>query len=86
LAYKVIVPDGAKKQLAKLDKPAQKRIVQFLVALGEADNPRLHGIAMQGNSRLWRYRVGDYRLIADIDDGVITITITKIGHRREVYR
>jgi mRNA interferase RelE/StbE len=41
---------------------------------------------MQGDHRLWRYRIGDYRMIAEIENQIVTITIIKIGHRREVYR
>jgi mRNA interferase RelE/StbE len=86
LAYKVIISATAMKQVAKLDKAIQKRIVLFLSELGESDNPRIYGLAMQGTEHLWRYRVGDYRIIANIEDKTITITILKVGHRREVYR
>lgn len=86
MAYKVIVPAAAKKQIAKLDRVVQKRIIQFLVALEGLDNPRSAGIAMQGEDALWRYRVGDYRIIASIEDRTITVTITKIGHRGGVYK
>ena len=86
MAYKIIIPDTAKKQLAQLDKPIQRRIVQYLTELGESDNPRAYGIAMQGEAHLWRYRMGDYRIIANIEDKTITIAVLKIGHRRDVYR
>ncbi len=78
----------AEKQISKLDRSAQKSIQQFLRGrvLSAAD-PRQLGKALQGEKRgLWRYRVGDYRLICDIQDERITILILELGHRKEVYR
>ena len=55
--------------------------------LATADNPRQWGRALQGERRgLWRYRVGDYRLICDIQDEKITILVLELGHRKDVYR
>jgi mRNA interferase RelE/StbE len=52
------------------------------------DNPRQHGAALQGEALgdYWKYRVGDYRLIADIRDGKLVVLIVTIGHRSDVYR
>lgn len=86
MGYNVAIKPSAVKELARLDKPAQRRIAGFIEELKVLDNPRVSGIAMQGSERRWRYRVGDYRLIAEINDNTITICIFKIGHRREVYR
>jgi mRNA interferase RelE/StbE len=86
LGYKVIIQSSAKKELGKLDKPIQKRLLQFLTELEKESDPRISGIAMQGIEKRWRYRVGDYRMIAEIEDQKITIHIFKIGHRREVYK
>ena len=51
------------------------------------DNPRLHGKGLTANrsSGQWRYRIGDYRLIADIQDDIVVILIVTVGHRRDVY-
>jgi mRNA interferase RelE/StbE len=86
LGYKIEIKSSAKKELARLDRQMQRRLLAFLSELGDVENPRISGIAMQGGARAWRYRVGDYRMIAEIDDDIITIYIIKIGHRREVYR
>jgi mRNA interferase RelE/StbE len=52
-----------------------------------SDDPRAMGIALKGPlGDLWRYRVGDYRVICDIQDKVLTVLVLQIGNRREVYR
>jgi mRNA interferase RelE/StbE len=51
-----------------------------------ADNPRPHGCKKLEGSVLYRIRIGDYRLIYDIEDHIIKVTVVKIGHRKEVYR
>lgn len=77
-----------RKQITKLDPQAQKSVLRFLrERLAGADNPRQWGRAPQGEKRgLWRYRVGDYRLICDIQDDKITILVLELGHRKDVYR
>lgn len=76
----------ARADFAKLDKPVQQRIVKCLRRL--QGNPRAHGAALQGETlgNYWKYRVGDYRVIADIQDRKLTVLVVKIGHRSEVYR
>jgi mRNA interferase RelE/StbE len=78
----------ALKDLKKLDKPARIRIERFLDELASGENPRSKGIALQGEQfkGLWRYRVGDYRLICQIRDKEVVILVLEIGHRKEVYR
>jgi mRNA interferase RelE/StbE len=74
--------------LKKLDRVGQQRVVRFLeerVAGGR--NPRDFGKPLTGDKvGLWRYRVGDYRLICRIEDDRSTVLILRIAHRREVYR
>jgi len=85
--YTVLLSDKAKKDLKKLDKHQSKIIVAWLRKnLQDCENPRIHGKAL-GHDRKgeWRYRVGVYRIIADIKDDTITINIISIGHRRNVY-
>lgn len=88
MAWTVKLSDDAKRELGKLDKPIQKRIVLFLQdRIQSTDNPRTSGKALQGNlAGLWRYRVGDYRLLCRIEDGELLVLVIEIGHRREVYR
>jgi mRNA interferase RelE/StbE len=88
LAWKIELSETAGKQLAKLDKEEAKRITKFLrQRLAVIENPRSTGKALTGPlGGLWRYRVGDYRLICEIQDGVLCILVVKIGNRREVYK
>lgn len=86
MAWTVEVTETAAKTLAKLDRQVSRRIVRFLrETLATLDDPRSAGKALVG-SDLWRYRVGDYRLIVSIEDTALRILAIRIGHRREVYR
>lgn len=80
--------DTAKEQLRKLDKPVARRIVDFMdERIAEADNPRQAGKALTGSlGDLWRYRVGDYRVICDIQDEVLRVLVVQVGNRGKVYR
>ncbi len=89
MVWAIIVDDKALKVLQKLDKPVATRIINFIEnRLSIADNPRSLGAALQGSELgdFWKYRVGDYRIIACIQDALVTITIIKIGNRKQVYR
>ncbi len=87
MIYQVRFAEKALKQLKKLDKPVQKLILNWLENnLEGTDEPRLKGKALVSNhSGEWRYRVGDYRLIADIQDELVTILIIAVGHRKDIY-
>jgi mRNA interferase RelE/StbE len=88
LAWTIEYAETAKKQLRKLDKPVARRIVEFMdERVAPSNDPRELGKALKGSlGDLWRYRVGDYRILCDIQDGVLTVLILQIGNRREVYR
>lgn len=85
--YKVEYTARAVKELKKLDKPTRALIFGWIEKnLVGCEDPRRHGKALTTNHRgQWRYRIGDYRLIADIQDDRILILIMTIGHRRDVY-
>ena len=70
-----------------MDKYTQKLIYAWIDKnLQGCENPRIHGKCLVENrSGQWRYRIGDYRLIAEIQDKEITILIINVGHRREIY-
>jgi mRNA interferase RelE/StbE len=88
LAWTASFDPRAFKELEKLDGIAQRRIVKFLQerVLGR-DDPRDLGKAMTGDKAgLWRYRVGDYRLICHIDDEAGSMRVLRIAHRKEAYR
>ena len=88
MPWKVSISETADKQLARLGRQEEKRIRRFLRERVElCDNPRSFGDPLLGNfSGLWRYRVGDFRLICDIQDEDIIVLVLKIGHRREIYK
>ena len=80
---------GVEKELNEIDRPARKRIARYLdERLAPSINPRTLGAPLSGTrlGSYWKYRVGDYRVICDIQDKTITILVIKIGNRREVYR
>lgn len=78
----------AEKQLIKLDKPVQRRIVEYLEErIENCKNPKHFGEPLKANkSGLWRYRVGDYRIICEIRETELVILALAIGHRREIYK
>ncbi|MFZ0707191.1 MAG: type II toxin-antitoxin system RelE/ParE family toxin [Candidatus Korobacteraceae bacterium] len=89
MAWKVELSAHAERNLDDLDAQPKKRILKFLFErLARLDDPRGIGQALQGQQfgELWRYRVGDYRLICEIQDQRLVVVVVKIGHRREVYR
>ena len=87
MKFHVEFTDQAKKQLKKMDKHTASLIVGWIRKNLEGySNPRIIGKGLVANrSGQWRYRVGDYRLIAEIQDEKIIILIVSIGHRREIY-
>jgi mRNA interferase RelE/StbE len=88
LAWTIEYAETAKKQLRKLDKLAARRIVDFMdERVSQNDDPRRMGKALKGPlGDLWSYRMGDFRILCDIQDEVLTILVLQIGNRREVYR
>jgi mRNA interferase RelE/StbE len=88
LAWTIEITRTAEKQITRLHRPAQQAIVNFLrERLSATENPRQWGRPLQGEKRgLWRYRVGDYRLVCDIKDTQITVMVLQVGHRKDVYR
>lgn len=86
MAWTIEFSGTAAKELSKLDRPVAKRIVSFLRERVARD-PKAIGEALQGNlSEYWRYRVGSYRIICEIQEEKINVVVVRIGHRKEVYR
>lgn len=84
---KVILTKASKKQLKKLDSSISKRILDYLEQLELIDNPRSRGKALTSNlAGLWRYRVGDYRILCRIHEDKLVITVIEIAHRSTIYR
>ena len=87
MKYTVEYTQQAVRDLRKLDKQTRTFILSWIEKnLVDCENPRQHGKGLTANrSGQWRYRVGDYRLIADIQDDKVVILLLHIGHRRDVY-
>ena len=89
MAWQIEFDPSAAKELAKLDKPTARRIVQFLrERVAPLTDPRSLGEALRGDElgSFWKYRLGDYRVVAEIIDRRVVIIVVRVGHRREVYR
>ena len=87
MVYDVQLSDGAEKSLAKMDHFHAIIIISWIEKnLKGCENPRSRGTPLVGDKKgYWRYRVGEYRIIADIQDSIVLIEIIRIGHRREAY-
>jgi len=85
--YHVVFTNEAKNELKKLDKYTALLLTAWVRKnLEGCSDPRQHGKGLTANrSGQWLYRVGDYRLVAEINDDTITILILTVGHRRDVY-
>lgn len=87
MAWRIEFERRADKQLDKLDPEDAKRILRGLDEIAALDDPRQRGHGLVGNmAGLWRYRFGDWRVVARIEKDCLVILVLKIGHRREVYR
>ena len=89
MAWRIEFETIADKELSKIDPQVRRRILRFLFdRVAFLEDPRSIGDALVGAEfgEYWKYRVGDYRIIANIDDKEIIITMVKIGNRKEVYR
>lgn len=89
MVWQIELTATAAKQLGKLDKTDARRLTAFLrQRLAVLGDPRTTGKALTGPERgmYWRYRVGDYRIICDIQDHRLCVLVIEIGHRGEVYR
>ena len=88
MAWTIDYTETAKGQLRKLDKQTARRIMDFMdERIAERENPRSTGKALTGPlAGFWRYRVGDCRVICDIQDGALRVLVVQVGNRREIYR
>ncbi len=88
MAWQVEFDPRAEKELASLDKQAQREITRYLRERVATENdPRSFGKALRGGLQgLWRYRVGDYRLICQLRDHAFVVLVVRVGHRREIYK
>ena len=87
MRYNVVFTDKAKKQLKKIDKHIASLIIGWLEKNIEGcENPRIHGKGLVENkSGQWRCRIGDYRVLCEINNQEIIVLVLEVGHRREIY-
>ena len=87
MIWKIEFDSDVEKDLRKLGAVACKRIFKYLREnIASSHVQKSHGKPLSGNlSGLWRYRVGDYRIISKIEEDVFTILIIKVGHRKDIY-
>lgn len=88
MAWTIKIDKKAIKEISSLDKPIKKRITDFLKnKLAKTKNPRSIGEALHGQlKKFWKYRIGDYRLICDIEDETVTVLVLRVKHRKEIYK
>jgi mRNA interferase RelE/StbE len=88
LTWKVRFRESARKDLERLDRPVQRRIIRFLrERIATSENPKRLGKSLSGRlAGLWRYRVGDFRIICLIEDADLLVVVVGLGHRKRVYR
>ena len=88
MSYKVEFTEKSKKQLQKMDRATAALIIGWLEKnIQGCDNPRIMGKSLTANrSGQWRYRIGDYRVITEIEDNKLIVLVITIGHRRDIYK
>ena len=89
MVWRIEFDPAAAKELRKLDRPVQQRLLGFLrLRVVPLEDPRTIGEALAGErlGAFWKYRVGDWRLICDIQDERIVVRVLRLGHRREACR
>lgn len=88
MAWIIRISNIAERQLRKLDRQVQERILDWLEERIEGcKDPRHFGEPLKGDrAGFWRYRIGDYRIICDIQDRKVVVLVLTIGHRKEIYK
>ncbi|GAA4836340.1 type II toxin-antitoxin system RelE family toxin [Garicola koreensis] len=84
--WQVETTEDFDRDYRKLDRAVQRRVIAYLEAIEQLDDPRQRGKRLTANhAGVWRYRVGDYRILAQITDETLTVLALRVGHRRKVY-
>jgi mRNA interferase RelE/StbE len=89
LAWQIEFDQSAKKELAKLDRQVARRLIDFLKSrVLNLRDPRSVGQALRGSTlgEFWKYRVGDFRIIASIQDERMIVLVLRVGNRSDIYR
>jgi mRNA interferase RelE/StbE len=89
MAWRVELSSQGQRHLDALDRQVARRVLSFLFErVAQLEDPRSIGDALKGSrlGHLWRYRVGDFRVICDLQDNTLTVLVVSVGNRREVYK
>ena len=89
MAWQIEIDEAAKKELGKQEPQLARRVIQFLrTRLQIVKDPRSVGQALKGSAlgNIWKYRLGDIRIIASIEDDRLVILVLRVGNRKEIYR
>ena len=89
MAWQIEFDQSAKKELAKLDRQVARRLIDFLKSrVLNLRDPRSVGQALSGSTlgEFWKYRVGDFRIIASIQDDRMIVLVLRVGNRSDIYR
>jgi mRNA interferase RelE/StbE len=86
--WKIKYLKSLKKSFNNLDSQTKEKIIDFLEnKIANMENPRQFGKALKGNfSELWRYRLGNYRIVCEIQDNALVILVVRLGHRKVIYK
>lgn len=84
--YRLVPSRDFVRRMKKLDKPVQRQVKAYMEQVAKLEDPRIRGKALVGNhAGQWRYRVGNYRVICEIQDDKLVILAITVGHRRDIY-
>ena len=89
MAWQIEFDESARKELAKLDRQVARRLIDFLKnRVLNLRDPRSVGQALRGSTlgEFWKYRVGDFRIIASIQDDCMIVLVLRVGNRSDIYR
>lgn len=88
MAWIIEYTQTAASQIGKLDQQIARRILDYMDdKIASLDDPRMRGKALTGPlGELWRYRIGNYRVVCAIQDNLLRILVVEAGHRKQVYR
>ena len=88
MAWRIEYARSAVNELRSLDRQTARRIADYMEQnIASLDDPRVRGSALTGVlGGLWRYRIGDYRVVCELHDATVQILVLRVAHRRQVYR
>lgn len=87
MAYRIDFAEHAMQEFSKLDNTVKKQILKYIEKISQREDPRTLGEPLQANlSAYWKYRIGDYRLVTEIQNDKLVVLVLVVSHRRDVYK